>query len=153
MIVKATALDAQLLTSIAIESKSFWGYSSELLRSWKADLTVTKTMIKNLHCFKVLNHEETVGFYILNKPKNKNVELEFLFVKPNFIGKGFGNQLLQHAISKSIALNVKTITLLADPNAESFYKSKGFVIVDQKESSVNDRFLPVMKLDLTDHLL
>ncbi|WP_334057032.1 GNAT family N-acetyltransferase [Polaribacter sp. P097] len=151
MIVKATALDAQLLTSIAIESKSFWGYSSELLRSWKADLTVTKTMIENLHCFKVLNHEETVGFYILNKPKNKNVELEFLFVKPNFIGKGFGNQLLQHAIFKSITLNVKTITLLADPNAEAFYKSKGFVVINQKESSVNNRFLPVMKLDLTDH--
>ena len=35
MIVEATALDAKLLTSIAIESKSFWGYSTELLNSWK----------------------------------------------------------------------------------------------------------------------
>ena len=149
MIVKATALDAQLLSDIALESKSYWGYNSELLHSWQDDLTVTKNMIAKLLCYKVLCDDETVGFYILNQPKNATIELEFLFVKPRFIGKGFGNQLMQHAIFEAKQLNVKTITLLADPNAEAFYKSKGFYSINQKESSVKNRFLPVMKLDLS----
>lgn len=149
MIVKATPLDAQLLTDIAIESKSYWGYNSEILYSWQDDLTVTKNMIAKLICYKVLCDDETVGFYILNQPKNAAIELEFLFVKPTFIAKGFGNQLIQHAISEAKQLNVKKITLLADPNAEAFYKSKGFYSIDYKESSVKNRFLPVMKLDIS----
>ena len=46
-------------------------------------------------------------------------------------------------------LNAITMTLLADPNAEEFYKSQGFIAVDKKESSVKNRFLPVMQKDLT----
>lgn len=109
-------------------------------------------MIANLFCYKVLSDGKTVGFYILGKPNNATIELEFLFVKPNFIGKGFGDQLIQHAFSKAKQLNVKTITLLSDPYAEAFYKSKGFVVVNHKESSVKNRFLPVMRLDVANHL-
>ena len=67
---------------------------------------------------------------------------------PNFIGRGIGNQLIKHAFDKSKNLNCTQITLVADPNAVSFYESKGFVIIDKIESSVFNRFLPVLKKDL-----
>jgi GNAT superfamily N-acetyltransferase len=98
--------------------------------------------------YKFVFKTKTVGFYILNQPNDKNIELEFLFVLPDFIGKGIGNQLIHHAFKKAVSLACKTITLLADPNAVPFYQSKKFVIVDKKKSSIVDRFLPVMQIDL-----
>lgn len=43
----------------------------------------------------------------------------------------------------------KTVTLDAEPNAERFYLKFGFKTVDQLASSIPNRFLPVMELDLT----
>ena len=72
-----------------------------------------------------------------------------LFVLPEFIGKGIGEKLLLNAVEQAKSLNAISMTLLADPNAEEFYKSQGFIAVDKKESSVKNRFLPVMQKDLT----
>jgi hypothetical protein len=38
--------------------------------------------------------------------------------------------------------------VVADPNAVSFYVSKGFHEIDRKESTIPGRFLPVMQKDL-----
>ena len=150
MIVKATISDAKTLTEIALKSKAFWGYSHDLIESWREDLTVTSTMILNCTVFKCMVDAKIVGFYVLNPPKETaTIVLEMLFVLPNFIGKGIGKQLLQHSFKKALKLNVKTMTLLADPNAVSFYKKQGFVSIDKKESTIVGRFLPVMKKDLT----
>ena len=40
------------------------------------------------------------------------------------------------------------MTLDADPNAESFYARFGFTQVGQLQSSIKDRFLPIMELIL-----
>ena len=148
MIVKANISDASLLSEIAMLSKSFWGYTKEQLDSWVDDLTVSENLILETHTFNFLVDNKIVGFYILNQPQNNNCELEMLFVLPNFIGKGIGKQLLQHAFKKAKNLKVKTVTLLADPNAVAFYTSQGFKTIDKKESSIAGRFLPIMQKDL-----
>lgn len=148
MIVKATISDAKSLTEIALKSKAIWGYSDEQIQNWTEELTVSNQMIEEMFVYKFLVAKKVVGFYILNQPKENSIELEFLFVLPNFIGKGIGNQLLLHAFEKAISLNCKKIILLADPNATPFYQSKGFVIIDKKESAIFGRFLPVMQRDL-----
>jgi len=38
--------------------------------------------------------------------------------------------------------------LEADPNATNFYLKMGFKIIEQKESSIPNRFLPIMEKDL-----
>ncbi|KGL58825.1 GNAT family N-acetyltransferase [Polaribacter sp. Hel1_85] len=148
MIVPAIFSDAKQLTEIALKSKAFWGYSNDLIESWRNDLTVTSAMISNCGIFKFLVNNEIVGFYVLNSPKEKTIELEMLFMLPQFIGKGIGKQLLQHLFEKALKLNVYSMTLLADPNAVPFYKSKGFYQIDRKESSISGRFLPIMQKDL-----
>ncbi len=148
MFVVAEISDAKKLTEIALKSKAFWGYSDELIESWRSDLTITSTMILNCDIFKFLIEGEVVGFYVLNLPKENTIELEMLFVLPNFIGKGIGKKLLQHSIEKAIQFNVKSMTSLADPNAVPFYMSNGFYEIDKKESSIAGRFLPLMQKDL-----
>ena len=71
-----------------------------------------------------------------------------LFVLPQFIGKGIGKQLLYDSFKQAKLKEANRITLLADPNAVPFYIKHGFIIVDKKESSIPNRFLPVMKKDL-----
>lgn len=148
MIVSATKNDVQDLTQIALISKAYWGYTEEQIQSWTEDLTVTYKMIEEMMVFKFILNNEIVGFYILNQPKNSTIELEFLFVHPDAIGQKVGKQLLAHAIEKATLLNAKAITLLADPNAQAFYQSQGFISTGKKESSIPNRFLLIMKKDL-----
>lgn len=148
MIVKATVSDAKRLTEIALKSKAFWGYSDELIESWREELTVSEQMISEMFVFTFLQEGRIVGFYFLNPPKQKSIELEMLFVLPGYIGKGIGKQLLQHSFKEAINLNAKTMTLLADPNAVRFYESKGFYKISQKQSSIAGRFLLVMQKEL-----
>ncbi|WP_272151369.1 GNAT family N-acetyltransferase [Tenacibaculum aiptasiae] len=148
MIEKANIKDAELLTSIALTSKAYWGYNEELINSWKDDLTVSPKMIEEMMVYKFISSQKTIGFYILNQPQNNTIELEFLFVHPDAIGQKIGKQLLSHAIEKANSLNIQTMTLLADPNAQPFYESQGFISTEKKESSIPNRFLPIMKLDL-----
>jgi N-acetylglutamate synthase-like GNAT family acetyltransferase len=148
MIISANTSDAKILTEIALKSKSFWGYSNEILQGWIEDLTVSKRIIQEMMVYKIISDDKPVGFYILNQPKKQSIELEFLFVLPDFIGKGIGNQLIHHAFKKAKELKCKQVIVLADPNAVSFYEAKGFIIIDKKESSISGRFLPLMQKDL-----
>lgn len=149
MIVAATISDAKLLTEIALKSKAFWGYTVVDLASWKPDLSVSEKMINELFVYKFIIDDKIAGFYILNPPREKGIELEMLFVLPKFIGQGIGKQLLLHSLKKALQLKADFITLLADPNAVPFYQSQGFVIIDKKQSSIPERFLPIMKLELS----
>ena len=148
MIVLANSSDGELLTEIALISKAYWGYSKENIDSWIEDLTVTSKMILERDVFKFLDGDTIAGFYILNPLVKDSIELDMLFVLPNFIGKGIGKLLLHHAFSKAKKLGSKFMTLLADPNAVPFYSSQGFYEIDKKESSIPNRFLPVLKKDL-----
>ena len=149
MILPAEIIDGKLLTELALTSKAFWGYNADLVESWRNDLTVTSEMIIERMVFNFFQDEKLAGFYMLNPPKENHIELEMLFVLPDFIGKGIGKKLLLHAVEKAKKLNAISMTLLADPNAEKFYKSQEFKVIDKKESSVKNRFLPVMQKDLT----
>ena len=148
MIVSAKHTDTKMLTEIALNSKAFWGYEAAIIESWRTDLTVTKAMISECEVHKFKYNEDVAGFYILNPPTEKTIELEMLFVLPEFIGKGIGKRLLDHSIQKARELNISFMTLLADPNAVPFYASQGFETVAKKESSISGRFLPIMQKDL-----
>ncbi|PQJ82752.1 GNAT family N-acetyltransferase [Polaribacter glomeratus] len=148
MIEIATTSDAETLTKIALKSKSFWGYSDEILERWVEDLTVSKKIIEEMIVYKFIFEDEIVGFYILNQPKEQSIELDFLFVVPNLVRKGIGNKLIQHVFEKVKKLGCTQIIVLADPNAVPFYEYKGFKIIDKKESVIDGRFLVLLQKDL-----
>lgn len=148
VIKKATPENASLLSIIAISSKGHWGYTKEVLASWIPKLMVSEEALEKHYAYKLVKKNEVLGFYLLKKDVNEVINLEFLFVLPAYIGQGYGGQLLNHAIQKAKELSTQSIKVLSDPNAEAFYESYGFKKIGEKESSIPERFLPIMQLDV-----
>ncbi|WP_428741350.1 GNAT family N-acetyltransferase [Tenacibaculum sp.] len=146
MIIKAEIQDQELLTTIALQSKAYWGYSEEQIEKWREDLTVKPKMFEEWRIYKYLINDTIGGFYILNRTNLKTSILEFLFVVPNFINQGIGSKLLEHVKAYCKKEFCTVLNVLADPNAESFYLKHGFRVINKQESSIKGRFLPEMEL-------
>lgn len=140
--------DNLILSEITFEGKAFWGYEKEQLEKWRNDLTITQDYIENNETFKLIVDNEIIGYYSILKLKNKTIKLDNLFLLPKFIGKGYGKFLLNHCIGKAKENNMKKIILDSDPNAELFYKSFGFKTYNQLKTSIENRFLPQMELNI-----
>lgn len=147
MIVPAISSDASVLTKVALESKAYWGYTKEELKSWKEDLTIQPETFDSWRGSKFILDEEIAGFYLLNRVNARTCYVEFLFVLPKYIGKGIGKQLIEHAIESCKTNSCEVLNVLSDPNAESFYAKHGFKTIYQTESSIPGRFLPEMELE------
>lgn len=64
------------------------------------------------------------------------------------MSKGFGRKLFNHLLKTASNLNAKNIRIVSDPNAEGFYVKMGAREIDEKESSIKGRMLPVLKIEL-----
>jgi N-acetylglutamate synthase-like GNAT family acetyltransferase len=146
---KATIEDNEVLTEITKKSKAFWGYSEEQILNWNNFLTVSKEYIENNDVYKLLNENEIIGYYSYFNKEKSIVKLDNLFVLPNYIGKGFGKYLVNDFLNR-IKKNttIKKIVLNSDPNAETFYQKIGFVKVGEFETSIKNRFMPIMEMNL-----
>lgn len=145
---KATADDAEILTNITKKSKSHWGYSNEQIESWSSQLTITTNYIETNKIYKLVINDLVVGYYSYVILEENVVQLDNLFVLPEYIGKGLGTFLMNDFLDRCKALKFQKVVLDADPNAENFYKKHGFKTVGQIETSIKDRFLPIMELHL-----
>lgn len=76
------------------------------------------------------------------------MKLNFLFIEPKYIGKGYGKILMLDLISRIKSNKFESITLDADPNAGRFYKNFGFNVIGKLETSIKDRYLPIMELEI-----
>ncbi len=144
---RALPSDHSVLTEITMDGKAFWGYSKQQLSTWENDLTITEEYLLENETYKLILNHEIIGYYSFLKLSENHLKLDYLFLFQNFIGKGFGQLLLNDFLERAKRMNIIDIILEADPNAENFYKKFGFVTYDQRESSINGRFLPQMKLD------
>ncbi|UFH32498.1 GNAT family N-acetyltransferase [Chryseobacterium sp. C-71] len=145
-ILKAETKDSELLTTITKRSKAYWGFSEEILKEWEHLLSISKDYIEKNMVYKLVENENIIGYYSYFSIDEKTIKLDNLFILPEFIGKGFGKILMNDFLEKANRLGIKKITLDAEPNAENFYKNFGFETVGQLESSIKDRYLPIMEL-------
>ncbi len=151
MIVKAVFEDIEVLTEIALTSKAYWNYTPEQIESWREDLTITPERFEKWEIFKYKDQDKIAGFHILNFSEDVgHCDLEFLFILPEYIGKGIGKKLLLHAFQTAKENRETCMRVLSDPNAESFYAKYGFEVISKEESSVPGRFLPIMEKELGD---
>jgi len=125
---KAQINDAARLTDLCIRSKSFWGYDAEQIEAWREDLTITSTYIEENEVY-ILIDEHWIGFYAFAPINAIKVKLNFFFLDPEFIGKGYGKQFLANFLERTRQLEYETVTLDADPNAAAFYLKQGFEVV------------------------
>lgn len=147
-IIKSKTYDHKILTEITKKSKAYWGYSNEQMEECSNLLTIKEEYIKNNEVYRLLINNSTVAYYSYFSINENTVKLDNLFVLPDEIGKGYGKLLMKDFILKIKQNKTKRIILDADPNAQKFYESFSFTKIGQIETSIQNRFLPIMKLKL-----
>ena len=142
--------EAEILSELAVRSKGYWGYSEEFLDACRSELTVDpKRMASDDYdCYVSTDGIAVLGFYAIEKQADNVFELEALFVEPEYIGRGVGHLLMQHAIRAVAAKGGHRLSIQGDPNASNFYTSHGANQTGFRESeSIPGRQLPVFEID------
>ncbi len=118
-------------------------------------MTISRDYIRDNAVFVLEGEDVIAGYYSLQKLTKdlfideirieKGVWLEHLFISPEFIGKGFGRRLAEHARDYSVSKGWRMLKIMADPNSEGFYKKLGAETKGQRPSSIPGRTLPYME--------
>jgi len=146
-IIRSQPTDAAVLTEIAKTAKACWGYPKEQLDKWEEELTITPRDIEENFVFHIEQAGKIVGFYSLSE-KNGVFDFEHMWVLPEYTGKGFGKMLFDHAKEIALQTGGKKIRVESDPHAEGFYVKMGMRRIGEKESSIPDRMLPILEMEL-----
>jgi len=84
---------------------------------------------------------QRAGYIELQQQARVNVEIVYLGLLREFIGRGLGSFLLSGAVTRGFELGARRVWLhtctLDDPRALAFYQSHGLRLYDQVESHVD----------------
>lgn len=140
--------EAARLSEIALEAKRYWGYPEHWIQHWQDDLTLSPEYLATNPVFLAEKDTQILGFYALIIRQNK-AELDHLWVAPQHIGSGVGKALFLHAMQSAARRNVSDIEILADPNAEGFYRKMGAHRIGEEVSEIDGRArsLPRLTID------
>jgi N-acetylglutamate synthase-like GNAT family acetyltransferase len=135
-----------LLRDILINSKSYWGYSKKQLEIWKSNLKFEDDYITRNTVKLIYKKIDVIGFFAIVKGDTvKHNELDHLWLLPDAIGKGYGNQAFEQILLECKRLNITDFYIVSDPDAEGFYLKKGAVKVGEVYSESQKRMLPKLK--------
>ncbi|MEA3445313.1 MAG: GNAT family N-acetyltransferase [Bacteroidota bacterium] len=112
-----------------------WKWYSRL--AWTPD-DWKKYFNKNVcKTFLGFRNKQLIGYFELEIQENKNVEIKFFGLLPQFIGSGIGGYFLSHAINSAWQLGAKRIWLHTcssdNENATANYISRGFEIFKEEK--------------------
>jgi ribosomal protein S18 acetylase RimI-like enzyme len=136
------------LTEITKKSKAYWGYSDEQMEKWNNNLTITRDYIEENPVFNLIDENQIIGYYSYLRLENNQVKLDNLFILPEYIGKGFGSFLMNDFVERMRNEKCQKIILDSEPNAEQFYQKIGFTKIGEFETSIKNRFMPIMEMIL-----
>ncbi len=111
-------------------------------------MTISKVYIENNNTFKLLIENKIIGYYSYIIYEENFVKPDNLFLLPSFIGKGFGNILINDFFKRIKQESFEKIVLNSDPNTERFYLKFGFIKIGETETSIKNRFMPIMEMKL-----
>ena len=139
----AKVSDLSDLNRISVASKKYWGYPDEWMENWAEDLFISAEDIDE-HIVQIAEvEEEVVGFCSVSE-EEEYLEIQHLWILPEFVAKGYGKELLTYTLGL-VSHKGKPIQVVSDPNAEAFYKKQGFTTISNIESYPQGRSLPLMK--------
>jgi GNAT superfamily N-acetyltransferase len=121
---EAATSEANALSALALQAKAHWGYSQEALESWKDQFEISPSDVASKPIYVGAIGEDVAGFYSL-VPSERIWKLDNLWVAPKFMHRGVGRTLLTHALEWAFRGGASSVTVDADPNAESFHLSGG----------------------------
>lgn len=140
--------EGERLREIAIASKSYWGYELDRVRQWAAlgDFSSEGLRRKEFHVAEV--DGEAVGWAALI-PKGNVCWLDDLWIEPQWIGRGIGTLLFQHAAKRGRELGAARMEWEAERHAIGFYEKMGGRHLRDSEPGAWGRVNPVMGVELS----
>ena len=128
---RARVNEAALLSEIALTGKQYWGYPAEWVALWQHDLMVTPLYIHREPVHVAEIDGRVIGFVGLATEEDGR-HLEHLWLRTEYIGRGFGRALFGEAVRLAWAEGVAEVLINSDPNAELFYLKMGAVRIGQE---------------------
>lgn len=131
---RAIATDSQLLSDIAYNSEAYWGYDFDYMEKFRSFYQVTEDFINNNETYVLENQNRAVGFYGLLED-DKGISLEYFFIEPKSIGKGYGKLLWKHLVDFTCENSgIDEFVIITSPQAKEFYLKLGAVSLGEVES-------------------
>ena len=145
---KALSEEAADLTTIALDAKRHWGYPEHWIQHWQEDLTISPEFVAANQVYVAESEDKLLGFYALIVRQDK-AELDHMWVAPAHIGTGVGKELFLHAMQTAAGQDISAVEILADPNAEGFYRKMGAHQIGETISEIEGqpRTLPRLTVD------
>lgn len=138
--------ESSRLKEIAIQSKSYWGYPTELLEKLNSAFPITEDYIERNIVRTLWEDSSPVGFFSI--VKGPPALLDHLWLLPSHIGKGHGKQALEEINALCREERISELTLLSDPNAAAFYLKHGSERIGDVYSELQKTMLPKLKLSI-----
>ncbi len=143
----AVQQEAEQITALALRSKAHWGYSQAFMDACHHELTITPEMIASSPVMVLETAAGIVGFYTLQHIDTETAEIGHLFIAPETIGQGYGEQLWQHALATAQATGYQRLQVESDPYAEGFYQRMGMLRYGERASTIfAGRVLPLLAI-------
>ncbi|MGE0652852.1 MAG: GNAT family N-acetyltransferase [Alphaproteobacteria bacterium] len=139
--------EAAALTDLSLRSKAVWGYEASFLARCRLAMQVKTEAIESQPHFVAEAQGRILGFYGFEAAAEpRAVGLDYLFVEPDAIGRGVGGALWRHAVETARNLGHRNLIVVADPNAEGFYRRMGALPIGAQASDLEPgRLLPVLR--------
>lgn len=137
--------EASDLTALTLRAKASWGYDAAFMEACCDELTLTPEKMAAWTIW-VAEVDGRLAGMIALAAHGAEGELEDFMVEPDCQGQGVGRALMSALLAEARRLDLKRISLDADPNAEQIYRSLGFATVGESPSgSIPGRMLPRMQ--------
>ncbi len=146
---RALETEGAALSDLSMRSKQSNGYDDAFMDACRDELAVTPERLQADEYW-VADADGICGCASLSINHDKKIGVvHSFFAEPNLRGSGIGKLLWQKLQERAQTHGFEALVLDADPNAEEFYQSIGFVKVkDTPSGSIEGRFIPHMRLDL-----
>lgn len=137
--------ESKILSELAYTSEAYWGYDRVFMEAFRAKYGVTEEQISSGQVWVLEEGDLMVGFFYIEVAGNLG-DLEFFYIDPEFIGKGYGEVLWRELMAFCRTCEVKVIELVTSPQATGFYEKMGAVVVGQVASQLREgRLIPKLR--------
>ncbi|GAB4188165.1 MAG: GNAT family N-acetyltransferase [Simkaniaceae bacterium] len=143
------------MNEVLYAAKSHWGYSEKFMQAFMDHFSLDASYIEK-NIVKTANFGGAIiGFFSFCVGEGGNAkphtwELDYFFIDPAYIKKGFGRQMWEHCCETAREHGVFECILWSDPNAEQFYKKMGCTKIGERPSPLMaDRKCPILKYVIT----
>jgi ribosomal protein S18 acetylase RimI-like enzyme len=144
---RAGPAESGKLTALAHRAKASWGYPSDWIRAWEADLTLTPAYIEANRTY-VAEYDGHVAGLIVLQEHPGHWTLEHAWIDPASQGRGIGRRLVTHALDTASRVRPVRVEVVSDPNSEPFYRKLGALRIGSCPAPMPGaptRILPVLE--------